>query len=47
MVVGGDFPEGGTDDEDNGVRFVEISKIFAMQGDVFLGTEPFDRVHKK
>ena len=36
--------DGGDDGEYNGVDFVEISKIRAMQDTNCVGKEPFDRV---
>ena len=36
--------DGGEDGEHNGVDFVEISKMSAMQDAFFIETEPFDRV---
>ena len=36
--------DGGDDDEYNGVVFVEVSKIFAMQDDFILITKPSDGV---
>ncbi len=34
---------GGEDGEYSGLSLVEISKIFVMQAEVFIGTEPLDR----
>ena len=31
------------DDEHNGIDFVEISQLFAMQGASYSGTVPFDK----
>ena len=38
-----DWLDGGEDGEHNGDGFVPISKIFARQGALFFGMEPFDR----
>ena len=37
---------GGEDGEHNSVSLVEISKIFAMQDNVFHGAAPFDKEFK-
>ena len=37
-------PDGGEYGEYNGVGFVELSKIFAIQNATFFGTESFDGV---
>ena len=38
--------DGDKDGKYNGVAFVEISQIFAMQKAFFLGTDLFDRVYR-
>ena len=40
-------PDGGEDDEYSNIGFVEISKIYAMQGAFFSGTVSVDKVYSK
>ena len=37
-----DLMDGGAHGEYNGVELVEISKIWATEDAIFVGTEPFD-----
>ena len=40
-----DLLDGGEDDENNGIDFVEISKIFGMQDADFFRLNSFDMVY--